>query len=357
MKLLAVCTGNTCRSPMLKVLLRAELARIKRLDVTVDSAGTGAWDGEPASALAIATMAGLGLDLSDHRSQSVAGLDLSAYDHIHAMSAAHVAALRSLGVPARQLSVVDAEHGGVPDPFGGDAADYAACARVLASAARLIVAELPSEDRPMSDATCFDQAKALIDAAHANDPERAPDGLPAELVYADRVEAEVRRLVPQPQPILLLAARCQHLERWVIPRNAFPIDKPGYLAWRKAVHARQGERAEELLLIAGYDPASATRMRRWVAKLDPRSTEGQALEDAACLVFLTHEIAGFAAEHPDYTAEKFVDIIRKTWRKMSPSARSLALAIPFAEPLASLVQQATRPTGATDPAPPADGGR
>lgn len=194
----------------------------------------------------------------------------------------------------------------------------------------------------MSD-VCFDRAKALIDAAHAQDPERTADGDAAELVYADRIEAEVRRLVAQPGPDLLLAARCQHLERWAIPRNAFPIDKPGYLAWRKAVHARQGERAEALLLKAGYDPASAARVRRWVAKLDPRSAEGQALEDAACLVFLSHEIAGFATEHPDYTAEKFVDIIRKTWRKMSANGRSLALAIPFADPLASLVKQATSP--------------
>src|SRR5207302_10117915 len=96
----------------------------------------------------------------------------------------------------------------------------------------------------MMDAT--GKARALIDAAHRSDPRREGDAA-YEVRYAERLEAWIRRLVPEPSPALLLAARAQHLERWTIPRNSYPEGRGGYLRWRVAVHARQGERARELL--------------------------------------------------------------------------------------------------------------
>ncbi len=75
--------------------------------------------------------------------------------------------------------------------------------------------------------TTYDRARQLIDAAHAADPARAPDGRAAELVYADRIEAWVPRLVSDASPLLRLAARCQHLERWLTPRATFPERKVG----------------------------------------------------------------------------------------------------------------------------------
>ena len=87
--------------------------------------------------------------------------------------------------------------------------------------------------------------------------------------------------------------RAQHLERWAIPRSDFPLDKPGYFRWRKSLHARQGQRARELLAGA-VDEATRERVAQLVAKAAPKGdAEGQALEDAACLVFLEQEIAGF----------------------------------------------------------------
>ena len=76
----------------------------------------------------------------------------------------------------------------------------------------------------------FTTARQLIDSAHGADPLRTADGRPAELVYADRMEAWVGRLVPAAPLLLRLAARCQHLERWSVPRATFPEGKPGYLA-------------------------------------------------------------------------------------------------------------------------------
>lgn len=187
----------------------------------------------------------------------------------------------------------------------------------------------------------FVRARELVDAAHAADPTRLPDGRAAELVYADRMEAAIVRLDPAASPLLRLAARCQHLERWSVPRASFPMDRAGYHRWRRTLYTRQAERARELLLAAGLGEADAAAVAKWVAKDGLMADPGtQTLEDAACLVFLEHELADFAAKHPDYTREKHVEILRKTWRKMSPRARELALALPLPDALASLVREA-----------------
>ena len=141
-RVLCVCSGNTCRSPMLQTLLRAVLADAKRGDIQIESAGTGAGAGDPASAGAQAAMERRGLSLAEHRSRHVQTLDLTRYDRFLCMTSAHAAAIRSLGVPAQRIAVVNADHGGVPDPWGGDDRAYEATARVLEQAAHLHAAEL-----------------------------------------------------------------------------------------------------------------------------------------------------------------------------------------------------------------------
>ncbi len=187
----------------------------------------------------------------------------------------------------------------------------------------------------------FVRARELIDAAHAADPTRTADGQPAELVYADRVEAWVARLVPGAPPLLRLAARCQHLERWSVPRATFPLDKPGYHAWRRSLYTKQADRARELLIAAGVTAAEADAVAVWVAKNGLKTNPGtQALEDAAVLVFLENEIGAFAAQHADYPREKFVDILRKTWRKLSPAAQAAARQLDLSPAIAVLVREA-----------------
>lgn len=187
----------------------------------------------------------------------------------------------------------------------------------------------------------YDRARELVDAAHAADPNRTPDGRAAELVYADRMEAWVARLIPDASPLLRLAARCQHLERWLTPRATFPEGKVGYLNWRRSLYVKQADRARELLLEAGVTANEADDVRTWVSKTGLKTNAGtQALEDAAVLVFLENEIEAFAAQHADYPREKFVDIIAKTWRKLSPAGRQAALALPLPEAIAGLVREA-----------------
>ena len=192
-----------------------------------------------------------------------------------------------------------------------------------------------------SQVNAYSRARELLDEAHAADPKRVADGRPAELVYAERMEAWVVRLVPDASPLLRLAARGQHLERWLTPRATFPAGRPGYLAWRRSLYVKQSERARELLLQAGLPPAESAEVAAWIAKTGLKTNPGtQALEDAACLVFLENEISDFAAQHADYPAEKFVEIIRKTWRKMSPAAQQAALGLALPAPIAALVRTA-----------------
>ena len=187
----------------------------------------------------------------------------------------------------------------------------------------------------------YAQARELIDAAHAADPKRAPDGRAAELVYAERMEAWVARAAENVTPLLRLAARCQHLERWSVPRDSYPLDKPGYHAWRRSLYVKQAERAKALLLQAGVPAAEAADVATWVSKTALKTNPGtQALEDAACLVFLENEISAFAAQHAEYPREKFVDIIRKTWKKISPRGQALAQTLVLPPGIAALVQEA-----------------
>ena len=183
-------------------------------------------------------------------------------------------------------------------------------------------------------------ARTLIDAAHAADPTRSDDR-PAELVYADRVEAWVGRLDPVATPVLRLAARCQHLERWLTPRSTFPEGKVGYLNWRRSLYTKQAERGRELLLAAGVTADEAAAAATWISKTGLKTNPGtQVLEDAAVLVFLENEIADFAANHAAYPREKYVDILQKTWRKLSPAGQQAALGLDLPPTIAALVGEA-----------------
>jgi Domain of unknown function (DUF4202) len=187
----------------------------------------------------------------------------------------------------------------------------------------------------------YTKARELIDDVHSRDPLLTKSGEPAELVYADNMEKWIQRLVPNPPELLRLAARCQHLERWSVPRSQYPMDKAGYHAWRRSLYVRQAELARELLIKAGVSESEAAQVGIWVSKSGLKTNEGtQALEDAACLVFLENEIGEFATQHAAYPREKFVDILRKTWRKMSPAAQQHARSLELPPEIASLVHEA-----------------
>lgn len=193
----------------------------------------------------------------------------------------------------------------------------------------------------MPIASRFEAAIERLDAAHREDPNRElfeDHELPAELLYAERMTRWLQRLAPDASEPLRLAARCQHLCRWRIPRDRYPMDRPGYLRWRSDLARFHAEKAGEILGAVGYDAETLRRVQSLVRKerlkLDP---EAQLLEDVICLVFLESYFAGFSRKHDE---EKLVTILRKTWRKMSPQGHAAALALPLSPADRALVEKA-----------------
>lgn len=166
------------------------------------------------------------------------------------------------------------------------------------------------------------RALALIDDANAADPS-APEGVPAALLYGQRMSEELARQVPVAGDVLQVAARGQHIERWMLPRAAYPEGKAGYLEWRREQARRHGARLGGILAAAGYPEADQARVGVLVRKEGlKRDPEVQSLEDVICFVFMRHYLAAFAAGRD---RAEVVDIVAKTARKMSAAARELAL--------------------------------
>jgi hypothetical protein len=177
----------------------------------------------------------------------------------------------------------------------------------------------------------FAAALAAIDAANAEDPTaETVEGrrVPKELAYARRMTAWLDRLAPEASEALRLAVRAQHIRRWTVPRDGYPMDRQGYHRWRTALARFHAEAAGAILERAGYDAATVARVGSLIRKERLRSDpEAQTLEDVACLVFLESYLADFAGRHDE---AKVVDILRKTWRKMSKRGQDAALGLDLA---------------------------
>jgi hypothetical protein len=184
----------------------------------------------------------------------------------------------------------------------------------------------------------FDAACAAIDRANAGDPHGR------ELDYSHRMVDWVRRLSPSASEELLLAARAQHVRRWTVARSSYPEGRTGYLHWREDLKKFHAETLAAIQREAGYPEESISKTRSLLVRKNLSSdAEGQTLEDAACLVFLQFEFGEFAAKTE---AEKMVDILRKTWKKMSPDGHREALRLTLPPDQAALVKRALeKPTG------------
>jgi hypothetical protein len=182
---------------------------------------------------------------------------------------------------------------------------------------------LPDNERLQS-------ALGSIDAENAEDPNvELQDGLPQprELAYSRWLTTWVLRLKPDASELLRLAARAQHVCRWLKPRHSYPQTKEGYLRWREDLKRLHARKAGDILQAAGYNEEEITRVRDLILKkLFPKDEEARVLEDALCLVFLEKQFGLLAAKTSD---EKMVNALRKAWKKMSPAAREIALTIPY----------------------------
>ncbi|MDD3884106.1 MAG: DUF4202 domain-containing protein [Gallionella sp.] len=196
------------------------------------------------------------------------------------------------------------------------------------------------------NSACFDAAIAAFDRANSEDPNTETfEGktYPKELLYAQRMSEMLARYAPEAPEAVQLACRAQHIQRWKSPRSDYPMDKKGYMLWRTTLYKFHAETAGALMKEAGYDDEMIARVKTIVGKKELKTNpETQMMEDVVDLVFIEHYMLAFAGQHADYSEEKWILIIKKTWDKMSDRAHQFALAgkIALPEPLVPLILKA-----------------
>ncbi len=192
----------------------------------------------------------------------------------------------------------------------------------------------------------YNRAVELIDSANQQDPNQESDGgknQPKELLYGHRMADMLERFAPDTDELMKLAIRAQHIQRWKSPRDAYPMDRKGYHQWRTGLYKFHADTASDLLLIAGYSEEDVERARQAIGKKSLKSSsDTQLVEDVAALVFIEYYMTGFVNRHPEYDEEKWIDIILRTWKKMSEKGQQFALsgAVKLPEALVPLITKA-----------------
>lgn len=193
------------------------------------------------------------------------------------------------------------------------------------------------------DTPNVEQAFFKFDAANATDPNQELfNGViyPKELLYAKRMTAMLKHYKPDASDTLQLAARCQHICRWKIPRTNFPMDRVGYKCWRIELYKFHGETAGRIMREVGYDDEIITNvqalLRKEKIKVNP---ECQILEDVVGLVFLEYYLADFINKYSHFEEEKLLNILRKTLKKMSEKGREAALKCNFTSELQVVINK------------------
>lgn len=190
----------------------------------------------------------------------------------------------------------------------------------------------------------FAATLARFDAENSKDPRTVVcDGAtqPHELVYSRWLTDWVLRLAPEASEPLRLAARCQHLCRWEIPRESHPPTRAGYLKWRQTLKEFHADKAAEILREVGYGEEVVEQVRALnLKKHFPADPECRVLEDALCLVFLERQFTDLAAKA---TEEKMITALQKCWAKMTPTAHAEALKLNYTAAEKRLLELALKP--------------
>lgn len=193
----------------------------------------------------------------------------------------------------------------------------------------------------MSDKKRFERAIAFFDAYNSNDPhrERAEDrDIPKEFLYAVRMTSKLNHYQPDAPEHVQLAVRCQHIGRWEIARDSYPLDRKGYLKWRSQLALHHASIAEKILTECEYDSDTIEKVKALLLKKQlHQNPDTQLLEDVICLVFIEFYLEEFSHQHEE---EKVIDILKKTLKKMSPRAIEEALKIPVSDHVKKLIKKA-----------------
>lgn len=192
----------------------------------------------------------------------------------------------------------------------------------------------------MPTANKLQQAFQRFDMANQQDPNTEDykgKTYPKEVLYAHRMTAQLNAFAPNASEALQLTARCQHICRWEIPRDSYEMNREGYLRWRQDLKQFHAKKARTILEEVGYEDEVIDQVAFLLQKKQLKKNEDtQTLEDVICLVFLAHYFEPFALKHPE---EKTIDILQKTWRKMSPKGQKAALNLSLSERTRALVSK------------------
>lgn len=187
----------------------------------------------------------------------------------------------------------------------------------------------------------YQKAIAKIDEINAEDPTKEltkGEEISKELLYSIRMSAKLDEFEPQAPEYLKIAARAQHIGRWKIPRSEYPMDRVGYLRWREELKKMHAEMTAGILEKVGYDQDFIAKVTHLIRKKQLKTDEEtQTLEDVICLVFLENYFEDFAAKHEK---EKIIDIVRKTWGKMSEKGHQAALNLTYSQESLQLIKEA-----------------
>lgn len=185
------------------------------------------------------------------------------------------------------------------------------------------------------------KAFQLFDEANSRDPNiEVYNGkeFPKELLYAIRMTDILNKFAPEASEGLQLAARSQHICRWQIPRSDYEMNRVGYLKWRQDLKRFHAQKTSELLRQVNYEAEIIDQVEFLLLKKQlKKNEETQILEDVVCLVFLQYYFEPFANKH---TEEKVVEILQKTWKKMSPNGQKAATKLPISDKAMGLIKKA-----------------
>lgn len=189
--------------------------------------------------------------------------------------------------------------------------------------------------------TRFESTIALIDKKNSEDIYTISFNgkeYPKELLYSERMTKKLLEFNPEASEALQIATRAQHICRWKIARNEYSMDKVGYLKWRETLKKMHADIATDILIEVGYDSKFIDRVSFLInKKLIKKDKESQTIEDVICLVFLEYYFEEFAIKHAE---DKVIDILQKTWIKMSTEGHAEALKLKFSNKSLSLVKRA-----------------
>ena len=187
----------------------------------------------------------------------------------------------------------------------------------------------------------FNKAIKLFNEANSLDPNKELYNeieFPKELLYAVRMAKQLNNFAPNSSEALQLTVCCQHICRWEIPRDSYEMNKVGYLTWRKDLKDFHAKKASEILTSVGYEEALIAQVKFLLLKKElKKNADTQTLEDVICLVFLEFYFLKFSKK---YSEEKMIDIVQKTWRKMSDKGHKAALELDLPKEALTLITKA-----------------